>query len=120
MFATDMAAATLRHGGIAALREWMEETGRARRVRASPSTRPATISLAGACPEGRLSRRESWPPESLRPCRRRRRAPCAPGPSPPSIRAGGDAAVPERGGRHVGGEHLRRPTESCGSADSLA
>src|SRR5256885_17085820 len=33
MFATDMAAATLRHGGVPALREGMGETGRARRGR---------------------------------------------------------------------------------------
>src|SRR5256885_17132190 len=56
MFATDMAAATLRHGGVAALREWMEETGRVRRVRVFAVDAAGNDLLGRAGPEGALSR----------------------------------------------------------------
>jgi two-component system, OmpR family, sensor kinase len=56
IFATDMAAATLRHGGVAALREWMEETSPIRRVRVFAVDAAGNDLLGRAVPEGALSR----------------------------------------------------------------
>src|SRR5205823_3170124 len=67
MFATDMAAATLRHGGVAALREWMEETGRVRRVRVFAVDAAGNDLLGRAVPEGALSRARELAAESGHP-----------------------------------------------------
>src|SRR5207249_1543912 len=67
MFATDMAAATLRHGGVAALREWMEETGRVRRVRVFAVDAAGSDLLGRAVPEGALSRARELAAESGHP-----------------------------------------------------
>jgi two-component system, OmpR family, sensor kinase len=64
MFATEMAAATLRHGGVAALREWMEETGRVRRVRVFAVDAAGNDLLGRAVPEGALSRARELAAES--------------------------------------------------------
>jgi two-component system OmpR family sensor kinase len=56
MFATDMAAATLKHGGVAALREWMEDTSRTRRVRVFAVDTAGNDLLGRPVPEGALSR----------------------------------------------------------------
>jgi two-component system OmpR family sensor kinase len=67
MFATDMAAATLRHGGVAALREWMEETGRVRRVRVFAVDAAGNDLLGRAVSEGALSRARELAAESAHP-----------------------------------------------------
>src|SRR5882672_11846580 len=62
-----MAAATLRHGGVAALREWMEETGRARRARVFAVDTAGNDLLGRAVPEGALSRARELAAESGHP-----------------------------------------------------
>ncbi len=64
MFATDMAAATLKHGGVAALREWMEETGRIRKVRVFAVDTSGNDLLGRPVPEGALSRARELAAES--------------------------------------------------------
>src|SRR2546428_3386488 len=67
MFATDMAAATLRHGGVAALREWMEETSRMRRARVFAVDSAGNDLLGRPVPEGALSRARELAAESGHP-----------------------------------------------------
>jgi two-component system OmpR family sensor kinase len=65
--ATDMAAATLRHGGVAALRGWMEETSRIRRVRVFAVDAAGNDLLGRPVPEGVLSRARQLAAESEHP-----------------------------------------------------
>ena len=59
-----MAAATLRHGGVAALREWMQETSAIRRVRVFAVDAAGNDLLGRPVPEGALSRARELAAES--------------------------------------------------------